>query len=237
RKVARIKMFRYFQNKIWSPQTSPQLHPQNTPTNTDQDEGDIPYLAEVDQGGSVYRAMPLESYCQEEQPPKDVQFFLDGENKDRVVLVPGFLGYDTFDITLPFSGGTTWTIADYWSDVREVIDDPFVVSPSSFGSIHDRAVEIYYQIKGGRVDYGLRHSHQFGHKQHGATYEGLIPDWSPENPIVLIGKGYGATTALHLQNLLTTNFFGQHTSGKMIKGVICLSAPHRGSTLPYYLGL
>ncbi|CAG8756184.1 2319_t:CDS:2, partial [Acaulospora morrowiae] len=231
--------------------------PQNTPINFDQDESDIPYLAEVDQGGSVYRAMPLESYCQEEeQPPKDVQFFLDGENKDKVVLVPGLFGYDTLEITLPFRSGTTWTIADYWSDVREVIDDPFIVSPSSFGSVHDRAVEIYYQIKGGRVDYGLRHSHQFGHKQHGATYEGLIPDWSPENPIVLIdysmfptiyyfplfttthiGKGYGATTALHLQNLLMTNFFGQHTSGKMIKGVICLSTPHRGSTLPYYLGL
>ncbi|CAG8554511.1 10996_t:CDS:2, partial [Dentiscutata heterogama] len=104
-------------------------------------------------------------------------------------------------------------------------------------SLHDRAVELYYQIKGGQVDYGHAHSRQFCHRQLGQTYEGLVPDWSLENPIVLIGKGYGATTALHLQHLLSTNFFGQHTSGSMIKGVICWSAPHRGSTLPYYLGL
>ncbi|CAG8511307.1 4179_t:CDS:10 [Diversispora eburnea] len=169
------------------------------------------------------------------EPVKDLKLCLDGENKDTFVFVPGLLSYDTIELPLP--GGKSWTIADNWSDVKEMIDDPLIVSPNPFGSVHDRAVQIYYQIKGGQVDYGLQHSHNFCHKQLGATYEGLMPDWSPDNPVVLIGKGYGATTALHLQHLLSTNFFGQHTSGTMIKGIICLSAPHRGSTLPYYLGL
>ncbi|RHZ67228.1 hypothetical protein Glove_302g32 [Diversispora epigaea] len=169
------------------------------------------------------------------EPAKDLRLCLDGEDKDTFVFVPGLLSYDTIELPLP--GGKSWTIADNWSDVKEMIDDPLIVNPNPFGSVHDRAVQIYYQIKGGQVDYGLQHSHQFCHKQLGATYEGLMPDWSPDNPVVLIGKGYGATTALHLQHLLSTNFFGQHTSGTMVKGVICLSAPHRGSTLPYYLGL
>ncbi|CAG8786831.1 8828_t:CDS:2 [Dentiscutata erythropus] len=185
------------------------------------------------EGSPVYGALPVDSYLvggYDSEPIKDIRLVFEGENKDTFVLVPGLLPYDTIEI-----GGII--IADYWGDVKEQVEDPCITSPSPFGSLHDRAVELYYQIKGGQVDYGLVHSHQFCHKQLGETYEGLVPNWSPENPIVLIGKGYGATTALYLQHLLSTNFFGQHTAGKMIKGIICWSAPHRGSTLPYYLGL
>ncbi|CAG8830009.1 19704_t:CDS:2, partial [Gigaspora margarita] len=185
------------------------------------------------EGSPVYGALPIDSYLTgyDSEPIKDFRLVFEGENKDTFVLVPGLLPYDTIEI--PIFGGIT--LADYWADVKEQIDEPCITSPSPFGSLHDRAVELYYQIKGGQVDYGLAHSHQFCHKQLGETYEGLVPNWSPENPIVLIG--YGATTALYLQHLLSTNFFGQHTAGKMIKGVICWSAPHRGSTLPYFLGL
>ncbi|CAG8506041.1 3910_t:CDS:2, partial [Cetraspora pellucida] len=188
----------------------------------------------TDTEGSVYGALPVDSpAAYDSEPIKDFRLVFEGENKDTFVLVPGLLPYDTIEI--PLFGGIT--IADYWGDVKEQIEDPCITSPSPFGSLHDRAVELYYQIKGGQVDYGLIHSHQFCHNQLGQTYEGLVPNWSPDNPIVLIGKGYGATTALYLQHLLSTNFFGQHTAGKMIKGVICWSAPHRGSTLPYFLGL
>ncbi|CAG8502771.1 527_t:CDS:2 [Racocetra persica] len=205
-----------------------------------QDDDEINYATETEgstEGSSVYGAFPVESSYSADysctETAKDIQLIFEGENKDTFVLVPGFLPYGT--IKLPFCGGII--VADYWRDVKEQIDDPYITNPNSFSSLHDRAVELYYQIKGGQVDYGRAHSRRFCHKQLGQTYEGLVPDWSPENPIVLIGKGYGATTALHLQHLLSTNFFGQHTSGNMIKGVICWSAPHRGSTLPYYLGL
>ncbi|CAG8565849.1 13656_t:CDS:2 [Racocetra persica] len=162
-----------------------------------------------DMEGSVYGALPVDSPMAYDEPIRDFKLVFEGENKDTFVLVPGLLPYDTIEI--PLFGG--FTIADYWGDVKEQIEDPCITSPSPFGSLHDRAVELYYQIKGGQVDYGLVHSHQFCHGQLGETYEGLVPNWSPDNPIVLIGKGYGATTALYLQHLLSTNFFGQHTAG------------------------
>ncbi|RIA80142.1 hypothetical protein C1645_882332 [Glomus cerebriforme] len=200
--------------------------PQQYNNNTSYQDDDEPYLAEV------YGAMPVvdNSLLVES---KEVSLNFEGKDRDTVVLVPGLLGLDR--ITLP--GGKQWVIADNWSDVKDIVEDPFISSPSPLSSIHDRAVELYYQVKGGQVDYGLQHSYQFCHNQFGATYEGFMPRWNPDNPIVLIGKGYGATTALYLQHLLSTNFFGQHTSGRMVKAVICLSAPHRGSTLPYWLGL
>lgn len=201
---------------------------------TNYQADDEPYPAEVD---GVYGAMPVidSSTLTEPISTKEVLLNFEGENRETFVLVPGLLGFNTIKVNLP--GGKQWILADYWSDVKDIAEDPFISSPSPLGSIHDRAVELYYQIKGGQVDYGLQHSCQFCHNQLGETYEGFMPQWSPDNPIVLIGKGYGATTALYLQHLLSTNFFGQHTSGQMVKAVICLSAPHRGSTLPYLLGL
>ncbi|CAJ0824494.1 5476_t:CDS:2, partial [Entrophospora sp. SA101] len=214
------------------------------------------YSAEVDQtvnGSFVYGATPIETTTKntfettsasiekmakveaEVEAEEDISLNFEGEDKDTFVLISGLWGFDTIEINLP--GGKNYTIADYWSDVKEIVEDPIIVKPSPLGSVHDRAVEIFYQLKGGQVDYGLSHSHRFCHKQLGQTYDGVIPDWDAENPIVLIGKGYGATTALHLQHLLETNFFGQNTSGTWIKAIICLSAPHRGSTLPYLLGL
>uniref|UniRef100_A0A1D1YBE4 Lipase n=1 Tax=Anthurium amnicola TaxID=1678845 RepID=A0A1D1YBE4_9ARAE len=196
-----------------------------SPSNLNQDD-DEPYPAEAD---GFYGAMPVVDSSMLTEP-KEIKLNFEGKDRDTFVLVPGLLGFNRFEFK-------QWVIADYWSDVKDIVEDPFISSPSPLGSIHDRAVELYYQIRGGQVDYGLQHSYQFCHNQFGATYEGFMPHWNPDNPIVLIGKGYGATTALYLQHLLSTNFFGQHTSGRMVKAVICLSAPHRGSTLPYWFGL
>ena len=51
-------------------------------------------------------------------------------------------------------------------------------SISAFGSNYDRAVELYYYIKGGTVDYGL-HAERYGHERYGKTYEGVYKDWQP----------------------------------------------------------
>ena len=40
-------------------------------------------------------------------------------------------------------------------------------SVSAFGSNYDRAVELYYYIKGGRVDYGAAHAAKYGHERYG----------------------------------------------------------------------
>ncbi|CAG8523442.1 9244_t:CDS:2 [Ambispora leptoticha] len=169
------------------------------------------------------------------QIPQDVKIQFDGEQSDTFVLISG-LSPDTLSMPLP--GGRKLTLLDNWRDVRYIVEDPIVASTSSLGSIHDRAVETFYQLVGGQVDYGHSHSSRFGHKRYGENYEvGLFPEWSADNPIVLIGKGTGGTVAHYLQHLISIDYFGKSTSGKWVKAVICLSTPHRGSVLPYILGL
>ncbi|KAI9296098.1 alpha/beta-hydrolase, partial [Neoconidiobolus thromboides FSU 785] len=111
------------------------------------------------------------------------------------------------------------------------------VHPSSFGSLHDRACEIFYELKGGKIDYGKEHSRKYCHSQFGLYYEGVLKEWNEEKPIVLIGKGYGAQTILYLQYLLAIDFFKCQSNDKWIKAVITIEGSLRGSTLPYVLGL
>ena len=43
-------------------------------------------------------------------------------------------------------------------DLEENGYEAYEASISAFGSNYDRAVELYYYIKGGRVDYGAAHA-------------------------------------------------------------------------------
>lgn len=58
------------------------------------------------------------------------------QNKTTVVFIGGFLMPDN------------WTFHKECEDIR-VIN----VFPSPVGSLHDRAIEIFYELKGGRVNY------------------------------------------------------------------------------------
>ncbi len=58
-------------------------------------------------------------------------------------------------------------------------------SVSAFGSNYDRAVELYYYIKGGRVDYGAAHAAKYGHERYGKTYKGIMPNWEPGKRYIL----------------------------------------------------
>eukprot|EP00121_Abeoforma_whisleri_P014567 Awhi_evm1s13432 len=64
------------------------------------------------------------------------------------------------------------------------------IGPAS--SLHDRAVELFYQLVGGTVDYGVAHSEEFGHDRFGVTFEtAAYPKWSKEHPIDLVGHSLG----------------------------------------------
>ena len=47
------------------------------------------------------------------------------------------------------------------------------------------AVELYYYIKGGTVDYGAAHAAKYGHERYGKTYEGVYKDWQPGQKYIL----------------------------------------------------
>ncbi|MDA5392888.1 YSIRK domain-containing triacylglycerol lipase Lip1, partial [Staphylococcus aureus] len=109
------------------------------------------------------------------------------KNQDPIVLVHGFNGF-TDDINPS-------VLAHYWGgnkmNIRQDLEEngykAYEASISAFGSNYDRAVELYYYIKGGRVDYGAAHAAKYGHERYGKTYEGIYKDWKPGQKVHLVG--------------------------------------------------
>ena len=115
------------------------------------------------------------------------------------------------------------------------------VSCGPVSSFHDRACEVFAQITGDKVDYNGKdgmHCTQAKHSDSNKDYSGkaLVPNWSEDNPVILIGHSAGAHTCLQLQQLLADKFWGGNTNANWVEAVICISGVINGSTLPYMLG-
>jgi triacylglycerol lipase len=101
----------------------------------------------------------------------------------------------------------------------------------AISSNHDRACELFYQIKGGKVDYGDAHAKQYGHNRFGSTYQGLYSQWGKGQPVHIIGHSMGGQTCRVLVELLSQNNFGMGTDETWVKSVTTISSPHNGTTL------
>lgn len=113
-----------------------------------------------------------------------------------------------------------------------------VAQLSPYASSHDRAVELFYTLKGGRADYGEEHSCRFGHARFGRCFDGQLQKWDAENPIVLLAHSHGGNTARMLQHLLCTGFFtGYATSAAWVKAIICVAVPLNGCPVLHCLGM
>lgn len=99
------------------------------------------------------------------------------KNGNPIILVHGFNGF-TDDIKPSvhshYWGGDKVNISEF---LNENGYETYEASVSAFGSNYDRAVELYYYIKGGTVDYGAAHAEKYGHERYGKTYEGIYKDW------------------------------------------------------------
>ena len=165
------------------------------------------------------------------------------QNKYPIVLIHGFFGW----------GNNEMGDYRYWGgkkDIQKMLEkngfEVFNVSVGPISSNWDRAVEAYYQLKGGQVDYGLHHSKKYGleQKPRDKKYKGLYPEWSSENPVHIIGHSMGGQTARMLQYLLENKIYTDDSLGikensdllgKSKKGwvssITSLATPHDGSTL------
>ena len=125
-----------------------------------------------------------------------------------IVLVHGFGGWGREEMAGKFWywGGFSDLQAQLNSgavDGREVRVMTAAVGP--FSSVWDRAVELFYQIKGGTVDYGAAHASEHGHARFGRTFPGLYPEWDCDHPVHLVGHSMGGLTARALVQMLSDN--------------------------------
>ena len=167
------------------------------------------------------------------------------ENNYPIVFVHGFMGWGPEEMgDYSYWGGKNNYIKELQSDGFTI----FEVSVGPISSNYDRAVEVFYQIKGGQVDYGATHSekNEMIRSPIEKNYVGLYPKWNEENPIHILGHSMGGQTARMLNYLLSHEFYQK--SGKKeesallgnayfgwIKSISTISTPHNGTTLTHII--
>ena len=168
--------------------------------------------------------------------------FVNAQNNYPIVLVHGFIGWGPEEmIGYKYWGG-------FWDIEKHLEEQGFEVYTVSIGPVSsnwERAVEVYYQLKGGQVDYGKAHAAKFGvvQKPEGKIFEGLYPEWDAEKPIHLLAHSMGGQTVRMLNYLMENTFttdslsvsleqsalLGDSLSG-WIKSITTISSPHNGTT-------
>ncbi|BBM81980.1 esterase/lipase family protein [Candidatus Uabimicrobium amorphum] len=150
-------------------------------------------------------------------------------NNYPIVLVHGFTGWGPDELLgYKYWGGTALDIEKYLNKKNYRVETA-TVGPIS--SNHDRACELFYQIKGGTVDYGADHCKAYNHDRKGRNFKALYSEWSEENPVHLVGHSMGGQTSRLLVELLAKDYFGIGTNEKWVKSVTTISTPHNGTTL------
>ena len=163
------------------------------------------------------------------------------QNKYPIILVHGFMGWGREEMgSYRYWGGKY----DIEKELRDNGYEVFTANIGPLSSNWDRAIELFYQIKGGQVDYGKGHSQSFGiiQKPKGKKFKGFYPKWNKNNPVHLIGHSLGGQTIRMLDYLLKTsiedslnikeksNLLGNVNKG-WIKSITSISTPHNGTTL------
>ncbi|KAB2478251.1 YSIRK-targeted triacylglycerol lipase [Staphylococcus sp. CH99b_3] len=174
------------------------------------------------------------------------------KNEDPIILVHGFNSF-TGD-NKPITEGNYWG-GDKLSIIQDLRDNGYETYEASIGALssnYDRAVELYYYIKGGTVDYGAAHANKYGHERYGRTYEGVYKDWQTGQQVHLVGHSMGGQTIRLLDTMLREGnqeeiVYHQQYGGEssplyqggnddMITSVTTIVTPHNGTHAADQLG-
>ncbi|MBQ8159674.1 MAG: hypothetical protein IJ083_02890 [Clostridia bacterium] len=159
------------------------------------------------------------------------------------IFVHGLSGWGSYDKTyarMPYWGMRG---GDLIASLRSKGYDCYAASVAPTGSAWDRACELYAQLAGTRVDYGKAHSERFRHERFGRDFSGcpLIPEWSDDTRLVLLGHSFGGATVRLFSELLAYGdpnelALGDASElfcggmGNRIHGLVTLAAPMNGTT-------
>ncbi|MCR5485320.1 MAG: hypothetical protein K6F09_06975 [Clostridiales bacterium] len=187
--------------------------------------------------------------------------FAEGEpaqkkNNYPLIFVHGLNGWgqgEGINDVMPYWGASTGDLMAY---LRSENYDAESISVGPISSAWDRACEVYAQLTGTRVDYGVAHSAKYGHLRYGRTYDkAIVPDWGQLDnegkikKIHLIGHSFGGTAIRMLTELLTNGSAEEiaatspddisplFTGGKgnWVQSVSTICTPHNSSSLYYIL--
>ncbi len=164
----------------------------------------------------------------------------------RYVFVHGLGGWGHYDLPNHFVRYWGMFSGDVFGTLEKEGFDCYAASVNPTGSAWDRVCELYAQLTGNVVDYGKAHSEQMGHERYGADFRNraLIPAWSAEDKINLLGHSFGGVTVRLLAELMANGseaeraatpdneISGLFTGGKAdwIYSITTLSAPHNGTS-------
>lgn len=163
-------------------------------------------------------------------------------NNCPIILVHGFAGWGDDEMLGMSYWGRSFSLKEFLEKQGFTV---FIADVGPFSSNWDRAIELYYQIKGGQVDYGKSHSEKYRHVQRPPEkiyQQPLYPEWDSNHPVHLVGHSMGGQTIRLLaallaakspefQNVLLETDGRPLVSGKgYIKSITTISAPHLGSS-------
>lgn len=120
------------------------------------------------------------------------------------VYCHGLSGWGSYDFQNRFMPYWGMFGGDMIKNLNSLGYSCYAASVDPQGSAWDRACELYAQLMGTRVDYGKEHSERCGHDRFGRDFSGdrLIPDWSAEDKVNLLGHSFGGVTVRLLAELM-----------------------------------
>lgn len=164
-------------------------------------------------------------------------------NDYPIILVHGLAGWGEGEMLgINYWGGNNDVVALLNNNGHKT----YTATVGPVSSNWDRAVELYYYIKGGRVDYGAAHAKENGHDRYGRTFPGIYSEWDNKSKVHLVGHSMGGQTIRVLTELLAKGsaaeqeYYNAHPEEgisplfegdkEMIHSVTSIATPHNGST-------
>lgn len=184
--------------------------------------------------------------CESSKKNDSVKLSQEWNTNYTYVFVHGLSGWGHYDARnkfFPYWGMRNGSLIKYLN--KQGID-AHDASVAPQGSAWDRVCELYAQLTGSVVDYGLEHSTRCGHERYGKDFSNkpLIKKWNSENKINILGHSFGGVTVRLLAHLMANGapaeiestppdqlsplFAGGHAD--WFYSVTTLAAPHNGTS-------